>query len=134
VKNNNFIKQQASKIIFHLCARGGSVALKILDGLAAAKVGHGEGHADAAGKSSEHAGNLLVGGKGAAAVNAPRLTGGLAASGGLDATDIGSGEDADSLLILIVTGDLAHHTLAFVTDAHTLSGASNALRPLKVKG
>jgi len=118
----------------HLSRGGRGEALEVLDGLAATKVGNGEGHADATGKEGEDAGHLLVSGKSATRVNAPRLNGGLAASGRLHASDIGSGEDADGLLLLIITGDLAHHAITFVAYAHTLSRAPNALGPLKVKG
>eukprot|EP00603_Paraphysomonas_imperforata_P007655 CAMPEP_0114424046 /NCGR_PEP_ID=MMETSP0103-20121206/6480_1 /TAXON_ID=37642 ORGANISM="Paraphysomonas imperforata, Strain PA2" /NCGR_SAMPLE_ID=MMETSP0103 /ASSEMBLY_ACC=CAM_ASM_000201 /LENGTH=158 /DNA_ID=CAMNT_0001592763 /DNA_START=158 /DNA_END=631 /DNA_ORIENTATION=- len=120
--------------ILNLSAGGRSVSLEVLDGLAATHVGHGEGHADAAGKEGEDAGHLLVSGEGAARVQAPRLAGGLAASVGLHASDVGSGEDADGSLLLVIAGDLAHHALTLVADAHTLATAANALGPLKVKG
>jgi hypothetical protein len=122
------------KPINYLSAGRGGVSLEVLDGLAAAHIGDRKGHADAAGEEGEHAGHLLIGGEGAAGVDAPRLTGGLAASLGLHATHVGSGEDADGSLFLVIAGDLAHHALTFVADAHSLAGASNALGPLQVEG
>jgi len=113
---------------------GRGVAFEVLDSLAASNIHFRECHEDAPRKEGEYARNLFVSWQGAAAVDAPRLAGGLAASAWLHKTHIGSGEDTNRALIFAFPWYLANHALSLEAHANSLSLAANALGPLEVEG